>query len=241
MSIPTLAGSGNIGLERAVTDGILMYEPIEGMMIISVDDSWEYIFDADTTASLFVVAAYGQMAAITPTAANDPMPLTGLWENVTVFDSIASFNRAVTFTLGALAGDDDTFNFDYAGVYRMTISGTLEHNLFPSDSREFSVRLFNVTTATGSAAVATSTISRNAGTTSFDLTFLIEIVEAQIGDLFVMQIGNAPIAITGVVWDRAVIALNMVSEWKGAPIGPTGFLGQLGFRKRYLNNIVKRQ
>jgi hypothetical protein len=232
-------GDGNIGLERATTEGILMFDPIENMLMISVQGTWQYIFDANTVASLFSIATYGQMAASTPTAGNDPIPLTGLWENVTVFDTIASFNRGITFTLGAGVGLADVFVFDYSGIYRVTLGGTIDHDQFPSDSRAFSVRLFNITEATGTPP-ATYTIARNAGTTSFSLTFLSEITEAQIGDQFTVQVGNADAAIIDVVWDRTVLLMNMVSEWKGPAFGPTGFLGPSGFRKTHLSNIIVR-
>jgi hypothetical protein len=233
-------GDGNVGLERVTTDGILMYEPIEGMLMISVGGEWQYIFDGDTVASLFSIAAYGQMSSDTPTAGNDPIPLAGLWENVTVSDTLAPFNRGITFTLGAGALDPDIFVFDYAGIYQITVSGTLEHDQFPSDSRNFSVRVTNLS-AGGSTPPVTTTIARNAGTTSFSLTALTEITALQIGDQFTLQIGNADNAITGVVWDRANIILNAVSEWQGPDIGsPTAFLGPLGFRKTFLKNSIRR-
>jgi len=198
--------ASNIGLERNFVEGIMLYDPITKTVILSRDGIWAPLFDAVTVASLFSASSYGSMVVSAPTAGAD-IPV-GSFIPVTEFDSLPVTNRGVILDSGA-----NTIAFEVEGVYIFSFAFSIKHNDVNS-GREFSVRLFDITTSTPAITVLVG-VARNVGVTNFSINGLIEITDMQLGDTFRIEVGDADTVITDVIWNTLNLSLNMVSEWRG--------------------------
>ncbi len=197
--------ASNIGLERNFVAGILLFDPINSMIILSRDDIWSPIFDALTTAFIFNAAAYGSMGMSAPTAGAD-IPV-GSFIPVTQFDQFPTTSRGITFDFTA-----DTFSFDFEGLFRVSTMLSIEHNDLNA-GRQFELRLFNVTDAAPSIGTLIG-VSRNTAITNFTSTLLAEISADNVGDEYRIEVGNADTILTSVVWESLNLSIDMVSEWR---------------------------
>jgi len=197
--------ASNIGLERAFVDGILLFDPVNRMIILSRDDDWRLIFDASTVSSIFNAAAYGSMSMSVPTAGSD-IPV-GSFIPVTQFDQFPTTSRGITFDFTT-----DTFSFDFEGLFRVSTVLSIEHNDLNA-GRQFELRLFNITDAESSLSTIIG-VARNTAITNFTSTFLVEIVADNVGDTYRIEVGNANTILTSVVWESLNLSIDMVSEWR---------------------------
>ncbi len=197
--------ASNIGLERAFVEGILLFDPINSMILLSRDGIWYPIFDAITTAFIFNAAAYGSMGMSVPTAGAD-IPV-GSFIPVTQFDAFPTSSRGMTLDFNT-----DTFSFDFEGLFRVSTMLSIEHNDLNS-GRQFEIRLFNVTDAAPGLATIIG-VSRNTSITNFTSTFLVEISAENVDDTYRIEVGNADTILTSVVWETLNLSIDMVSEWR---------------------------
>ena len=197
--------ASNIGLERAFTDGILLFDPVNRMIILSRDNGWRLIFDAATVASIFNAAAYGSMGMSVPTAGSD-IPV-GSFIPVTQFDVFPTSSRGIVFDFGT-----DTFSFNFEGLFRISIMFSIEHNDLNA-GRQFELRPFNITDVIAGQSTIIG-VSRNTAVTNFTASFLIDIPASNVDDAFRLDVGNADTILTSVVWETLNLSIDMVSEWR---------------------------
>jgi len=197
----------NIGLERNFVEGIMLYDPVTKTVILSRDGIWAPLFDALTTSSIFSVAAYGSMELSGPPVAGLDIPV-GSWIPITQFDSNPTPFKGVVVDFTT-----DTFSLDFEGVYRVSLSFSLDHDDIASMDREFSLRLFNITSATGGSETKIG-VARKLSVTNFTSTFLINIAEVNKGDDSRIAVGLADVMIEAVIWTSLNLSIDMVSEWK---------------------------
>jgi len=107
---------------------------------------------------------------------------------------------------------NDGLRFSLLSILSVSINITLLHNE-DNASRTTQVRLFNVTDAVGSPP-ATIGIARNQPATNIAATLLLEIPTANLGDLFVVQIGNGD-TLTAVTEEEYSFNAFAVSEFRG--------------------------
>jgi len=195
----------NIGLERNFVDGIMLFDPVNRYIILSRDNLWVPIFDAIIVASIFNAAAYGSMGMSAPTAgANIPV---GSFIILTQFDNNPTPVRGLVMDFTT-----DTFSFNFEGIFRVSIMLSFEHDDINA-GRQFTLRLFNVTTGSPGAGVIIG-IGRNQGVTNSTSSFLADITAADVDDVFRLEVGDADTVIQDVVWETLNLSIDMVSEWK---------------------------
>ncbi len=197
--------ASNIGLERNFVEGIMLFDPINSMIILSRDGIWSPLFDALTTSFIFNAAAYGSMGLSAPIAG--PNIPVGSFIIVTQFDSNSTAVRGLVLDFTA-----DTFSFNFAGIFRLSVMFTIEHDDINA-GRQFELRLFNVTEAVAALPTVIG-IGRNQGVTNYTATFLVDIAAADVDDVFRLEVGNASVVIQTVVWDTLNLSIDMVSEWR---------------------------
>ena len=197
--------ASNIGLERAFTDGLLLFDPVNRMIILSRDNGWRLIFDAATVASIFNAAAYGSMGMSVPTAGSD-IPV-GSFIPVTQFDVFPTSSRGIVFDFGT-----DTFSFNFEGLFRISMMLSIEHNDLNA-GRQFEARLFNITDSVPDPAIIIG-VARNTAITNSTSTFLVEINADDVGDNYRIEVGNADTILTSVIWETRNLSIDMVSEWR---------------------------
>ena len=197
--------ASNIGLERNFVEGIMLFDPVNSMIILSRDSLWVPLFDAITTASIFNSAAYGSMALSAPVSGPD-IPV-GSFIPITQFDTVNIPGRGISLDASA-----DTFSFDFEGVYRVSLIFAIDHNEVNA-SRQFELRLFNVTDVSA-GAVTVIGMGRNVVVTNFTISFLVDISASNVDDAYRIEVGNANTVISSVVWETLNLSIDMVSEWK---------------------------
>ena len=197
--------ASNIGLERNFVEGIMLFDPINSMIILSRDGLWVPIFDALTVSTLFNAAAYGSMALSTPTAGAD-IPV-GSFIIVDEFDINPTAVRGMVLDFAT-----DTFSFEFEGIFRLTVMFSIEHNDLNA-GRQFELRLFNVTDAAAGSSIIIG-VARNSAVTNFTASFLIEVSAASVDDTFRLEVGNADTILTSIVWETLNLSIDMVSEWR---------------------------
>ncbi len=195
----------NIGIERAFIDGVLLFDPDIGMILVSSNGKWEPIFTASQVAALFSVAAYGAMFLSAPPTAGFDIDAT--FQKITFFTDLRFANRGVT-----LDPIDDTFVFEYEGVYRISINLTFTYD----DLNQGRITNFNIRNETLSTTgnLTPIGIARNVGVTNFNASFLVSIQLSNIGDVFSVEIGGED-DVFNVSWEACAIDINMISEWRG--------------------------
>lgn len=151
---------------------------------------------------LFSFAAYAS-ASTTP---GTPLPDLGLgWETIPL--DTAGAVRAITINLG-----NDSFAFQYDGVYQITLSGSLNHNNLNA-GRTVNIRLFNVTLGTPLPGAFPIGISRNVEDTVITISLLAEITDAEKGQEMRIEIGGGD-AVSLVSISTMNVAIANVSEWR---------------------------
>ncbi len=104
--------------------------------------------------------------------------------------------------------------FSLLSVLSVSINISLLHNEL-SQSRTVQVRLFNVDKGSGTTS-ATIGIARNQPATNISISLLLEIPTANLGDLFVVQVGNAtPNDLASVIEQSFGFTAFAVSEFRG--------------------------
>lgn len=107
---------------------------------------------------------------------------------------------------------NDGLRFSHPGVYRMSMTLTIEHNISASVARYFNIRLYNATDATAEGSGLIVGVGRSDEVSTFSVSWLTEVTESDVGDLFQMEIGNAATSITGVTLKYFRVEANAVSE-----------------------------
>ena len=110
-----------------------------------------------------------------------PGTLGAAWTTVQ-WDGGASIQRHINFL------PPSQFQFRVPGIYSVSVVLSMQHNEV-NGGRETGLRFYNATTATPVAAISMPT-GRNSPGTLTNPTFLIEVTEPTLSDLFQVQIGG---------------------------------------------------
>ncbi len=198
-----------VGTSRAIT-----YLPIPAFPAahaISHDpggtDELTSYLTKDVAVQTFAFAGYGGMAMSAQTAFAD---LGATWDVVDVFDIVTpAIPRGITLNIL-----ESTFSFDNPGVYVFALSGAFEHDS-SATGRTTNLRIYDVTTgaATGNGLIVPT--GRNAEATTITATLFVEVLEANVGDAFRIEIGNGDTYIT-VSFNALDLSLWNIGEWRGA-------------------------
>lgn len=163
--LPHLASSGP--LARAVTDGLVMFDPVEQVIEFSSEGKW---------VRLPVHTGYALANIGTPPVAG--AGITTTWQKLVAFDTIGPTLQNVEVNL-----TDHTFTPLVSGAWRFDLSLQLTHNAVASTERYLGVRLASAggpgnyvsLGLTGRSDVHTSAIVMLAGNLSAGVPFWIEV------------------------------------------------------------------
>ena len=158
----------------------------------------------------FTYAAYG---AIGSAGISGSIPVgAGNWATVPLDTARLATPRGITYELGS-----NGFRIDIEGIYALSITASIEHNVITSNSRTFALRVINLTDVrVGYQGILIA--SRNADATNYGSTVLFEATDPDESDLWNAQVGEASESFSGVVWTNVQISISSA--------GP--FLGDLG-------------
>ena len=107
----------------------------------------------------------------------------------------------------------ESLAFDTPGVWSISIGFSISHNEL-NLSRTIDVRLFNITD--GSPGLSSTVgVGRNNGVTTYSLTILVEILTADVGDAWRVEISGGADIFTAVVENSYTFSATLASEFRG--------------------------
>lgn len=125
------------------------------------------------------------------------------WRALTEFDLEPL--TAVGVTVDLLNGQ---WSFDHIGLWQLSFSFSLDHDELNA-GRDFAIRLTNVTDGSSTPPVNIG-VARNVAVTTYSTNILVQIGEADVGDSYRIDIGNAPTTIANVVWSSLGLSMLQV-------------------------------
>jgi hypothetical protein len=151
---------------------------------------------------VFPTIGYGGIRLDTPTG----MPSLGIGFEVIPADAaVVTSPVTVTQDFG-----NNGIRFGQEGVWNLSVNFSIEHNESNS-GRQFSVQIYNATEATGTAGVIVP-VARNQPGTYFSATLMVEVSNADIGDLYQIRVGGGDI-ITGVLVESYQLSVTHISQF----------------------------
>ncbi len=187
---------------ESLVDMELVTPPFEvGDGIVWTGSKWEAL-------KLWVAAGYGGITQETPTGIGDIGGGILNWETLVADTISTAVPRGVDQLLATNA-----LSLNAAGVWSVSVSFSISHNEVNS-SRQFSIRIFDITSASAGKATLIG-IGRNSGVTTFATTFLLDITPGQTGDDWRIEVGGTADNITGVDENSYAFNANLVSEFRG--------------------------
>ena len=155
--------------------------------------------------NLWVTAGYGGINQSVPIALAD---LGAGWTILLADTNIITTPRGVTQDFAT-----ESIAFDTPGVWSISISVALSHNELNA-SRTIGVRLFNITDVSAGVSSVIG-VARNVGVTNFSVSLLVEILTADVGDAWRVEVSGGVDAFTTVVEDSFTFSATLVSEFRG--------------------------
>ena len=209
----TTSDAGNIGVERALEGGVLLYDPVNEVPIYADGTQWLMLVPVDWIVSNMQVASYNSGNRITSVAG----------ANIT--NTFAAFIDLVNLTISSpkhitITLADDTFQSDYAGVFEVGFSFFMNCAADAAADRILQIRLYNVADAVAGAVVAHAVIPQNETWVSADLTFLWRLAVADVNKKFRLEIATTAVGktVTSVSWVLQSLEIRGTSEWDGFPV-----------------------